>query len=89
MKLFQGIQIGDEIEFIDSNDKIETALVTFVNNKKFSVEVQRYNKFKNYWYSRVLDWTLNGKKLNRYHNHGIATRVVNRWSKIETKKTEL
>ena len=79
MKTFENVQLGHEIEFLNSDNKLQTALVNYVDDRKFSVEVLKYNKLKKEFYSMELSFYLSGKKTNRYYNYGSATRIVNKW----------
>lgn len=80
MKNFKNVKKGYEIEFLNSEGKIQNALVTDVNNKKFSVEVIKYSEFKKEYYSSKLTWFLSGKKTSRFYNYGDAKRIVNKSS---------
>ena len=83
MTTFKNIKIGDEVEFLNSSNQLETSLVNYIDDKKFSVDVLRYNKFKNEWYYTTLAFYLkSGKKTNRFYNYGDATRIVNKWSEL-------
>lgn len=77
MKIFKDIQVGDEIEFINSDSKIERATVCYVDDKKFSVSVLRKKRNgNNAWYTSKLSWYLSGKKTNRHYTYGNALRAT-------------
>jgi len=79
MKIFENVKKGYEVEFLNSDNKLETALVSYVDDKKFTIEVLRYSNFKKEYYSLKMSWFLSGKKTNRFYNYGNANRIVNRW----------
>ncbi len=81
MKRFQNVKKGYEVEFLNSENKLETALVNYVDDKKFTIEVIRYSNFKKEWYSLQFSWFLSGKKTSRFHNYGNAYRIVNKINK--------
>lgn len=78
MKIFQNVKKGYEIEFLNTKNQLERGLVNYVDNKKFSVEVLRYNKVKKEWYSLKMTWFLSGKKTSRFHIYGDALRIINK-----------
>ena len=80
MKIFENVKVGYEIEFSNSKGKTQTAIVTYVDKKQFSVEILQYNEFKNSLYDLTLSWFLSGKKTSRFYNYGEATRIVHKWS---------
>ena len=73
------VKKGYEIEFINEDNRVETALVNYVGDKKFSVKVFRRNEAEKKWCEKELTWFLSGKKTNRFYNWGNALRVVNKW----------
>lgn len=77
MKTFKDVQIGDEIEFINSDSKKELATVSYVDDRKFSVSVLRKSHEKGKWYTVIMSWYLSGKKTNRYYTYGEALRIIN------------
>ncbi len=79
MKTFEDVKIGYEIEFINSENKIERGIVDDVDCKKFTVEVLRYSKQDKSYYPLKLAWFLSGKKTNKFYNYGEAIRIVNKW----------
>lgn len=85
MKIFENINISDEIEFINSNYQKELGIVNFVNEKKFTVSVLSYSK-QNGFKELNLNFFKSGKKTNRFYNYGNATRIVNKWSDFIIKK---
>ncbi len=76
----KNVKKGYEIEFLNSEGKLQNALVTDVNNKMFTVEVVKYSEFKKEFYSSKFTWFLSGKKTSRFYNYGDAKRIVNKWS---------
>ena len=78
MTIFKNVKIGNEIEFLNSDNKIETALVKSVSDKKFTIKVLRFSKAKNSFYELEMSFFLSGKKTNRYYNYGNAIRIVNK-----------
>jgi len=86
MKLFNNIQAGDEIAFIDSNGFEVLALVHYADDKLFRVKNLEYCTFENSWRFPEYSFYLSGKKTNTNYNYGNATRVVNRWSQVEILK---
>jgi len=78
MKTFENVQVGDEVEFLNSNGKLETALVSHVDNKRFSVKVLRYAEYSNKWHDKSMHWFISGKKTSRFYNYGCAKRIVNK-----------
>jgi hypothetical protein len=79
MKTFENINVGDEIEFINSKNKKQLAIVNFVNEKKFTILVSYYSK-QNGVNDLKLSFYKSGKKTSRFYNYGNATRVANKWS---------
>ncbi len=79
MKKFENVKKGYEVQFVNSNGNIENALVNYVDNKKFSIEVLRYSEHKKEYYSLKMSWFLSGKKTNRFFNYGNAIKIVNKW----------
>ena len=80
MRAFENVKIGYEIEFINSENKMERGIVNGVDCKKFTVEVLRYSKQDKSYYPLELTWFLSGKKTNRFYNYGAATKIVNKWN---------
>jgi len=78
MTIFKNVKIGNEIEFLNSDNKIETALVKSVSDKKFTIKALRFSKAKNSFYELEMSFFLSGKKTNRYYNYGNAIRIVNK-----------
>jgi len=77
---FKNVKKGYEIEFLNTEGKLQNALVTDVNNKTFTVEVVKYSELKKEFYSSNFSWFLSGKKTSRFYNYGEAKRIVNKWS---------
>lgn len=77
MRKFQNIQIGNEVEFIGTDKKIDRGVVSEVTEKTFSVVVLKYNSFENEWNDFKMTWTKNGKKTSRFYNWGEVLRIVN------------
>ena len=78
MKVFKIVKEGDEIEFVDRDNKTQSALVTHVDDKIFQIKVLRYTKYNKSYYERTLSFYLSGKKTHYRYNHGNATRIVNK-----------
>ena len=79
MTTFKNVKIGNEIEFLNSDNKTETALVKSVSDKKFTIKVLRFSKAKNSFYDLEMSFFLSGKKTNRHYNYGNAIKIVNKW----------
>ena len=77
METFKNVKKGYEVEFLNDKKMLERALVSYVDDKKFSVKVLRYSNHKKEWYELELNWFLSGKRTSRYHNYGEALRIVN------------
>ena len=78
MKIFENVKLGYEIEFINSENKIERGIVNSLDDKKFTVEVLKYSNYNKNWYTSKMNWYLSGKKTNRFYNYGNALRIVNK-----------
>jgi len=80
MKKFEEIKKGYEVEFINSEGKLENGLVTYLDNKIFGVQTTKYSELKKEFYSMNYKWYLSGKKTSRYYNYGEVKRIVNKWN---------
>ena len=80
MKKFEEVKKGHEIEFINNEGKLENALVTYLDDKIFGVQITKYSQLKKEFYSRNYKWFLSGKNINWKHNYGEAKRIVNKWN---------
>ena len=83
MKLFDNVQVEDEIEFIDFRGNKVLALVHYADDRLFRVKNLEYQSWNNSWRDAVYSFYLSGKPTNRNYNYGPATRLVNRWSQIQ------
>ena len=79
MKIFENVKVGYEIEFLNSDNKTETALVKSVNNKKFTISSLRFSEHSNSYYDLEMSFFLSGKKTNRYYTYGNAIKIINKW----------
>ena len=80
MKKFEEVKKGDEIEFINNEGKLENALVTYLDDKRFGVQITKYSELKKEFYSVNYKWFFSGKKTNWKHKNGEAKRIVNKWN---------
>lgn len=88
MKTFENVNIGDEVEFINSDNKKQLAIVNFVDSKKFMILVLSYSK-NNGYSEKNHSFYKSGKKTSRFYNYGNATRIVNKWFDFKTNKKTL
>ena len=58
MKIFENVKKGYEVEFLNSDNKLETGLVSYVDDKKFIIEVLRYSNFEKEYYTLKMSWFL-------------------------------
>ncbi len=77
MKKFENVQVGNEVEFINTDKQVDRGRVSEVTDKTFSVVVLKLDSSKNEWYDFKMTWTKNGKKTNRFYIWGDALRIVN------------
>lgn len=77
---FKEVKKGWEVQFVDSNKKILTALVTSVEEKTFYVETLYFVESTKNWETKKMYWYKSGKNVNRFHNWGNAIKVVNKWN---------
>ena len=75
----EAIKKGYEVEYLSSENKTESGLVSYVNDKKFGVRVLKYSKHNNEFYTVTLHFFLSGKKTSRHHTNGDVIRIANKW----------